>query len=224
MIKPGFFESKRLNSLSLESNYLFISLWIHSDDYGVCQYSIRQIAGNTFMHRPQITEKQCRDWIDELLAFGFIIRAEYDGSEYLIITTWEEHQRVPNPSQRRYIPDDKLKEIRDLFIKNRGSNEKLIEANEGLIRIYLCKDKRIKKKEESKSANNKFKPPTLDEVEAYSKEKNLEIDAQYFIDFYESKNWMVGKNKMSNWRAAARRSVEWEHMKKYKDRKWGSND
>ena len=30
------------------------------------------------------------------------------------------------------------------------------------------------------------------------------MDADRFVDFYESKGWMVGKNKMKDWRAAVR--------------------
>ena len=30
------------------------------------------------------------------------------------------------------------------------------------------------------------------------------VDAERFIDFYESKGWFVGKNKMKDWKAAVR--------------------
>ena len=47
-----------------------------------------------------------------------------------------------------------------------------------------------------------FVPPTLEEVSAYVSEKGYSIDAEAFIAFYESKGWMVGKNKMKDWRMA----------------------
>ena len=51
----------------------------------------------------------------------------------------------------------------------------------------------------------KFSPPTVDELNAYILEKDLlATNAEEFIDFYESKNWMVGRNKMKSWHAAAR--------------------
>lgn len=56
-----------------------------------------------------------------------------------------------------------------------------------------------------------FKKPSFEEVEEYCKERNNDIDAQRFIDFYESKGWMVGKNKMKDWKACIR---TWEN--KYK--------
>ena len=48
-----------------------------------------------------------------------------------------------------------------------------------------------------------FKPPTPNEVKEYS----ATIDAERFCDFYESKGWLVGKNKMKCWKAAVR---NWE--------------
>lgn len=59
-------------------------------------------------------------------------------------------------------------------------------------------------KNDKNDKKNIFIPPTLDEVKAYCKERNNKIDPEKWFDFYESKNWMIGKNKMSNWKAAVR--------------------
>ena len=56
-----------------------------------------------------------------------------------------------------------------------------------------------------------FKKPTLDEVKNYCILRNNNIDAEAFIDFYESKNFMIGKNKMKDWKAAVR---TWERREK----------
>jgi hypothetical protein len=53
-------------------------------------------------------------------------------------------------------------------------------------------------------SNKRFTPPTADEVSAYSDEINAGVDGQQFVDFYASKGWMIGKNKMKDWRAAVR--------------------
>lgn len=47
-----------------------------------------------------------------------------------------------------------------------------------------------------------FKPPTVEEVKAYCQERGNNIDAESFVAFYESKGWMIGKNKMKNWKSA----------------------
>lgn len=59
-------------------------------------------------------------------------------------------------------------------------------------------------KKESKEKKVHFVPPTLENVSGYCRENGYNVDAQRFIDFYESKGWMVGKNKMKDWRAAVR--------------------
>ena len=48
------------------------------------------------------------------------------------------------------------------------------------------------------------KKPSIDEIKEYCLERNNDIDAEQFYDFYESKNWYVGKNKMKDWRACVR--------------------
>ena len=55
-------------------------------------------------------------------------------------------------------------------------------------------------------SNNKvrFKKPTIDEVKNYCVLRKNNIDAEAFVDFYESKNWFVGKNKMKDWKACIR--------------------
>tara|TARA_R110002050_G_scaffold41741_2_gene100906 strand:+ start:1557 stop:2162 length:606 start_codon:yes stop_codon:yes gene_type:complete len=54
------------------------------------------------------------------------------------------------------------------------------------------------------------KKPSVEEIKQYCLERNNGIDAEQFFDFYESKNWFVGKNKMKNWQAAVR---TWEKRK-----------
>ena len=76
--------------------------------------------------------------------------------------------------------------------------EKEIEKE---IDIDIDKEKIIKR--ESKKAKA-FLPPTQEEVEAYCLERQNNVDAQKFIDFYEAKGWMIGKNKMKDWKAAVR--------------------
>lgn len=50
----------------------------------------------------------------------------------------------------------------------------------------------------------RFTPPTAQQVKEYSAEKGYAVDADRFVDFYESKGWYVGKNKMKDWKAAVR--------------------
>ena len=65
----------------------------------------------------------------------------------------------------------------------------------------------------------RFTPPTLAEVQSYVAERHSPVDPQEFIDFYESKGWMVGKTPMKNWKAACRNAEKWERWAKAADPK-----
>ena len=56
-----------------------------------------------------------------------------------------------------------------------------------------------------------FRPPAIKQVQAYCQGRSNGIDPAAFIDFYASKGWMIGKNKMKDWRAAIR---TWENSRK----------
>lgn len=53
----------------------------------------------------------------------------------------------------------------------------------------------------------RFTPPTVDDVVAYVSEKGYHVNAERFVSFYQQKGWMVGKNRMKDWKAAVR---NWE--------------
>ena len=63
-------------------------------------------------------------------------------------------------------------------------------------------ERKEKEKEKEKAEDGKNIPPTLDEINAWMDKKGYTFDGEQFFDFYESKGWMVGKNKMQNWHSA----------------------
>ena len=65
------------------------------------------------------------------------------------------------------------------------------------------KDKSFSK-ESAKKPPGVFRPPTVEEVRDYVQQKGYPVDAEMFVDFYASKGWMVGKNRMKDWQAAVR--------------------
>ena len=80
------------------------------------------------------------------------------------------------------------------------------------------KEKEIEKDKDIKRGH--FVPPTPTEVRKYCDESGHHIDADAFVDFYASKNWMVGKNKMKDWKAAVR---NWERKDKERPVKSNQN-
>lgn len=63
---------------------------------------------------------------------------------------------------------------------------------------------------EKDSKGKTFKAPTLEEIKAYCNERNNGVNPNKWYDFYSAKGWMVGKNKMKDWKAAVR---TWEEEK-----------
>lgn len=75
-------------------------------------------------------------------------------------------------------------------------------------------EERIVNKENSiKEKATRFSPPTQEEIKSYCLERKNTIDPERFFNFYQSKGWMVGKNKMKDWKAAVR---TWEKDEKQK--------
>lgn len=66
----------------------------------------------------------------------------------------------------------------------------------------------------------KFTKPTVEQVAAYCLERNNGINAQQFVDFYESKGWKVGSSPMKDWQAAVR---NWERRNSQEKNEHGTD-
>ncbi len=69
---------------------------------------------------------------------------------------------------------------------------------------FINQSENQSEKTESTVKNKKFEKPTVEEIKEYCKERNNKINANQFYDFYESKDWKVGNQKMKNWQACIR--------------------
>lgn len=103
--------------------------------------------------------------------------------------------------KNKALPSDELYE----------SDTNVLRSEYDLIQNEM-KGNEIKKKGIKKKADA-FSPPQLSEIEQYCKDRGNNVDAEKFYNFYQSKGWMVGKNKMKDWKAAVR---TWEKEDKSK--------
>lgn len=101
-----------------------------------------------------------------------------------------ENKTEPNSNQKE--PNNNQTKTKQSF------SETKLEPNEKENENVNVKDK------EKEIKRKRFTPPTTQEVEAYCLEKGYTVDSDRFIDFYESKGWMIGKNQMKDWKAAVR--------------------
>jgi len=103
-----------------------------------------------------------------------------------------------------YRPYSKQIEARVITLVNIPTKEKLIDNTN------------ININNTNTTYSNKkafFKKPKLDDVKDYCILRKNNVDAEAFMDFYESKDWKIGKNKMKDWKAAVR---TWERREKDK--------
>lgn len=104
-----------------------------------------------------------------------------------------------------------------LRVQRHREKEKMLHCNNDVTKCNSIQDIEIEKDidieidiEEDKGTH-RFKKPTLEEVEAYCKERNNNVNAEHFINFYESKGWKVGNQPMKDWKACVR---TWEQKEK----------
>lgn len=137
-----------------------------------------------------------------------------------------------------------LKQNCAYFLENQDGNSTLdteciqdvygMETQVSIGKVSIGKDSIEKdiKDTGAKKPAPKFKPPTVDDVAQYCLEKNFEIDAEQFVDYYKSKGWVIGKakTKMKDWKAAVRNWVRNDFRKPSKSdisdkldniKKWG---
>ena len=121
----------------------------------------------------------------------------------ICIANWEKHQNIDKLAQMREynrLAQQKSRARRKLLPAVNDSQENVNDSQ--------CtdkeEDKEKDKEKEKKSESKRFTPPTVDEVKAYCSERNNNVDAQRFVDYYTSNGWLVGKNKMKDWKAAVR--------------------
>lgn len=67
----------------------------------------------------------------------------------------------------------------------------------------------------SPAKTTRFSKPTIQEIAEYCKERNNGIDAEYFFNYYEARNWIPSgsRTQMKSWKAAI---ITWEKNNKKK--------
>ena len=79
--------------------------------------------------------------------------------------------------------------------------EGYVKGSQGVQSTLIDKDKDIVK---DKVKVKRFVKPTIEEVSDYCDERNNDVDAEKFYDYYSSNGWKVGKNSMKDWKASVR--------------------
>lgn len=92
-------------------------------------------------------------------------------------------------------------ESKDLYPKNEDiENEDIQNWDINII----TKELNTKEYKKESIKEKRFIKPTIEEIKDYCNERHNGVNASRFYDFYESKGWLVGKNKMKDWKACIR--------------------
>lgn len=118
------------------------------------------------------------------------------------ISNWEKYQNIEGL--------DKIREQTRLRVERHRRKQKLLPCNVTVthsnatdIELDRDIDKELDKSYIADKPH-KFKPPTLDEVTIYCKERNNSVNPQQFIDHYTANGWFRGKTKIKDWKACVR--------------------
>ena len=137
-----------------------------------------------------LTERQVRTALSHLKATNEITIKNCNKFSIITIIKYKEYLIAPSEKSGRSPA-----EVRQPTTSNNDNNDK--NDNNRYIR--------------GKPQPTPFKQPSLEEVEGYCVANKYNVSAARFIDFYTSKGWMIGKNKMKDWQAAVR---TWARNKK----------
>ena len=92
-----------------------------------------------------------------------------------------------------------------------GKNAALLQCNTEVTKCNTEKEKEKEKELDTeiesirgKPALKRFAPPAIDEVKAYCAERKNTVDAEHWFSYYTANGWMVGRNKMKDWKASVR--------------------
>ena len=190
-------DSDAFTALPPTTQALYFHLCMNADDDGF-NNKIRQAMFNA--HADQ-------NDFNLLIQHRFILPFD---SGIIVIKHWKMHNIIRSD---RYHETEYLEEKATLLLKDNGvytENDNQVTTNcqpsdnQVETEVSIGKDSIGKDSISNRAKSTRFVPPTLDQVREYCKERGNNVDAERFIDFYESKGWMVGKNKMKDWKACVR--------------------
>lgn len=194
IIKESICTSDSLAELSWFEQAVFFRLIVLADDFGIFDARPAIIRGRAFpLH--SVTDKQIIEALSKLETVDMIYLYTVGGKPYLQLKTWGDHQQIRATKSKYPKPEEA-----DL-----QSND--INCNQMISSDSKCSRNPIQSNPNpnpNRKSSGRFTPPSLDEVKAYCSEQGYSIDPEQFINYYDSNGWMVGKNKMKDWKATVR--------------------
>ncbi|MBM7795822.1 hypothetical protein [Pseudoglutamicibacter cumminsii] len=101
-IKPEFWDTPEINTISLEARLTFIALLNWADDYGTGTCNPRELLGFVFPHDENITLGDFRRALGEIRRVFGVTFYKVNGRGYYNVLTFIKHQKVDKRSQPKH--------------------------------------------------------------------------------------------------------------------------
>lgn len=201
IIKESIRTSKNINDLNDFNFRLWLYLITYVDDFGCGSADPELLRCFVFPRRKGVTEKNIAEGLHALACKGLVRLYEVDGEPYFCFPNWSDHQRIQSKKRKFPAPPWVTVTHRESPCVTVSHGDSPLESNP--IQSNYNPNPKTNTKGEKASAS-RFTPPTLDEVKEYVKERGSAVDAEKWFNHYTANGWMVGKNKMKDWKAAVR--------------------
>lgn len=223
---PPIFERKEQSMDENQRNFtgVFIPAEIYENEElswsdKILWAEIQALSGKTacrasnahFAKHLKSTEHTISKSIAKLKKLGFVKQVGFDGRTRELIVCFsknEEQDSMDKKVKAEYSKKSSLSNPKSQGSIDIYNNNKYIpseiqdEIKENNINKFILKESL--QSEPAKKTPKRFIKPTLEEIKEYCQERNNGLDPEKFINYYESKGWVVGKSPMKDWKAAVR--------------------
>lgn len=173
----------------------FVRLYLWADGNIACPGFVPDISLEMLGNIARVRAGVC-----ECLAsasVGWLIVAD-DGIQF---SNWERHNG--KSAKQRLYERERKQTYRDSSGQNSDKVRDKVRDKKRPREEKRREEKNLLSKESNKEGK-RFIEPTLQEVSEYVRGRGNSVDPDQFMNFYASKGWMIGKNKMKDWQAAVR--------------------
>ena len=194
ILKESICVSGSLDKLSWFEEVMFYRLIVSCDDYGRYDGRTVVIKNRLFPLKNDLTLQEVEAALMHLAELGLVKLYEAEGSRFLCLPTWLEHQNVRAKRSKYPAPESICIQMQanvpDIQSNTRSVSNTRVETHAAFI------------------------PPTENEVSEYCRELGSAVDPARFCDYYRSRGWTVGSGKMTDWKASLRMWNSSEKQKK----------
>lgn len=169
-IRPEFYQSESVGSMTWKARLVFINLWSYVEDNGVNLDNPRLFRGQCMPYDDSVLD-DIEDAFAELEQCGSIIRYERDGKRLLFVPGFEKWQNIQRPGTCHYLPPDGW--------DKRGC--KIIPDDSGQLQEHSCEspDDSGQLHDCSRSSSSRRRSGKKEEENKFSSSKEITADCYH---------------------------------------------